>query len=109
MLENGFCGVKVAISFPEAVFRKMRLLFASSCVVRRQLLLEKQRNAPDCSECNKGIYNTGNDCTLSPENPGYKVKLKNPDKPPVNTADDGEYQSNFIKHLKSTPFVIIMG
>ena len=69
-------------------------------VILRAVVLEKQTYAPDSGKCHQHINYPAEKGRCSAEQPCHKVKLKYPDKTPVQSADYEQYQSDFIQHIK---------
>lgn len=60
------------------------------------VVTEKQRNAPEPCQRYHNVDDSGKNGTLTAAYPGYKVKGKQADGTPVESADDGDQQRNFI-------------
>ena len=63
---------------------------------------EQKCNAPDCGKSDKDVNNTAYDSCLSAANPRNKIKLKNTDTSPVESAYNKKRQCYFIEHSKSS-------
>lgn len=52
-------------------------------------------------------YRAGNQALRAAAQPCHGVKVKQPDKPPVDAADDNQHNANLIKRTqKTTPFLL---
>lgn len=57
---------------------------------------KQERDTPQSGETNNGIDDPTEKGTLSAEQPGNQVKLKNSNKPPVQASDNGKNQRQCI-------------
>ena len=64
-----------------------------------------QRNTPDTRQSHHCVDDSAEDRVLPTEDPSHKVKLKKPYTSPVQSADDGEYQSNSVHQHEKNPIL----
>ena len=72
------------------------LLFWGSCD-NLVSVAEKKWNTPDSRKCNNCVDNSAEKRVLSAEDPSNNIKLEQANASPVDTADNGKKQCNFIK------------
>ena len=59
---------------------------------------EQERDAPERCKADKAVNNAAHDACLPAEQERDQIETEQADAAPVQTADDGERQCNFINH-----------
>lgn len=62
---------------------------------------EEQGDAPETGQTHKCVDNAGEDGKLAAEEEGHGVKSEQADAAPVERANDGNQDCNFIKHTRN--------
>lgn len=62
---------------------------------------EQQRNTPQCRKADQCKNNSAYQSGLTAEKPSDKVKLKNTDRAPVDSADNNKNQCNDVNHSRT--------
>ena len=68
----------------------------NSRLFSRSRIPEQQRNAPRCGQRDQYIDDTAENGALPSEEPRHQVKAEDPDKTPVEPADDQQNECQFI-------------
>ena len=69
-------------------------------------VFKKKRNRPNCGNSYQRINDTGQEIEIPTEDGAYQVELEQTDQPPVETANDDQYQDKLSHQI--TPFVCIL-
>lgn len=72
---------------------------------RRGAIAEQERNTPDGRKRHQNVDQSAHDRRGTAEHPSDEIEFKDPDKTPVDTADDQQYQSELIPHHLFPHFV----
>ena len=83
-----------ALAFNGASWGVFRLFVAVA-----KLLSEQEGSTPQTSQTNDGIDDAAEERVLTAKEPCNKIKLKDTDQTPVDTADDRQDQSKHIDHV----------
>lgn len=90
-----------------AVHQRTLMVVLVSCFRPNRIFVpEEQGNAPQCGQADQCVNDTADYAGRATADKGNQVKLEKTDQTPVDPADDGQDQSNFIKHRKPSLFQV---
>ena len=78
-------------------------IFSSVCRLRphRILVPEEQGDAPQSSQTHQCVDDPADHTGGAAAEKGHQVELEEPDQPPVDPADDGQDQRDFINDFQN--------
>lgn len=83
----------------------MHGVFSYLVITIAKLFAEEERSAPQTCKADDGVNDPAEYGILSTKQPGHKIKLKDTDEAPVDTANDRQDQSKCIDHDLLPPFL----